>query len=72
MVYDDMTANDDAQERPLQGKRTVTDLVFPTDSQRLRRRLEDFRQEYELLHGPTDITLRYTSMLSETDQQDLF
>lgn len=44
-------------------------LFFRHGDPKRRRELEEFRLEYEALHGPTDLTRRYTSTWP-TEQQN--
>jgi hypothetical protein len=41
---------------------TLADLLFPQCAASKRGELEEFRLEFEAIHGPTDLTKRYTSI----------
>jgi hypothetical protein len=56
----------DPQAEPPQ---TLADLLFPLCAPHKRGELEQFRIEYEAVHGPTDLTRRYTSTWP-IEQQD--
>jgi hypothetical protein len=40
---------------------TLTELLFRMPTRALRKQLEEYRVKYEEIHGPTDLTKRYTS-----------
>jgi len=46
-----------SQRRP----ETLAELLFYLDDPKQRRELESYRIKYEAVHGPTDLTRRYTS-----------
>ncbi len=48
---------------------TIAELVYYLPTREYRVALEEFRQEYELQAGATDITKRYTSTLPQRHQE---
>ncbi len=53
------------------GEKTIAELVCYFATRQLRRKLEDFRIEWEIKNGPIDITRHYTSMLTSDEQEFL-
>lgn len=49
--------------------RTFTDIVFHSENRSLIDKLESHRIEFEKIHGPTDLTKHYTSMLPDEAEE---
>ena len=47
---------------------TLAQMLFPLSDPEQRRQLEKFRLEFERVHGPTDLTRRYTSTWPAEEQ----
>lgn len=48
--------------------KTLAEMLFPLLDPAEHRELEEFRIKFEEVHGPTDLTLRYTSTWPEFQQ----
>ena len=51
---------------------TIAQCLYHIRDPRVRAELEAFRVAYETTHGPTDLTLRYTSLWPKAQQVWLF
>ena len=51
---------------------TLAELIFPLSDRQERKSLERFRVDYEAVHGPTDLTRRYTCIWPSENQAWLF
>lgn len=49
--------------------RSITDILFWSGIRSVQDRLEKYRVEFELEHGPTDLTKHYTSMMSAESEE---
>lgn len=49
-----------------------TKALFPTNNPDLLQRIDEFRREYELLHGPTPTNIRYTTQMRWDDQLTMY
>ena len=54
---------------PYETPTTLAELVCDLQKPKRRAALEEFRIEYEKLHGETDLTRRYTSTWPTDDQE---
>jgi hypothetical protein len=54
------------EESPCQ---TFAEALYYFTNPELRLELERFRKQYELIHGQTDLTLRYTSTWPRSQQE---
>lgn len=48
---------------------TLSELLFPLSNENAKQELEQFRIEYEMAHGLTDLSKRYTSTWPEQQRQ---
>ena len=53
--------SDDEHASSASKPETLAELLFRMPTHALRKQLEEYRAQYEEIHGPTDLTKRYTS-----------